>query len=278
MPSFLQFRHRRLEECCSPPSKRPPVSRSQHSDSFVVMGVIDAFVYAHNYHRRNLDNPANIGDCMEGRIRLMTAVTPTYAHAYSVPLPDWAPVCCSSPQVSLADCKARYPNLPNSRTTTREKKQRLARMGHYTDGGTRVSEGETSAGWSAVARSPHGRLYIMFGQVVTTEAHLAYARARHHSINTAELSSIIEALSFLGPMAQLPVILRRVSSTIPDMRPSFAWTLSKHARTSSWGSPAGVSCYKSNQGYELVCSTSAVMRRISETNVQTMPPLLVHTV
>ena len=38
----------------------------------------------------------------------------------------------------------------------------------------------------------------MFGPVVTTEAHLAYAGARLHSINTAELSKIIEALSFLG--------------------------------------------------------------------------------
>ena len=39
----------------------------------------------------------------------------------------------------------------------------------------------------------------MFGPVVTTEAHLAYAVARIHSNNTAELSSIAEALSFLGP-------------------------------------------------------------------------------
>ena len=52
---------------------------------------------------------------------------------------------------------------------------------------------------SAVARSPDGRLFIMFGPVITTEAHLAYAGARLHSNNTAELSSIIEALSFLGP-------------------------------------------------------------------------------
>ena len=34
----------------------------------------------------------------------------------------------------------------------------------------------------------------MFGPVVTTEAHLAYAGARTHSNNTAELSSMIEAL------------------------------------------------------------------------------------
>ena len=39
----------------------------------------------------------------------------------------------------------------------------------------------------------------MFCPVVTTEAHLAYVGARTHSIKTAELSSMIEALSFFGP-------------------------------------------------------------------------------
>ena len=37
------------------------------------------------------------------------------------------------------------------------------------------------------------------GPVVTTEAHLAYAGSRIHSNNTAEMSAIFEALSFLGP-------------------------------------------------------------------------------
>ena len=50
----------------------------------VVMGVIDAFVCAHNHHRRNMDNPGNVGDCMKGRIRFMTAITPSYVHAYQL--------------------------------------------------------------------------------------------------------------------------------------------------------------------------------------------------
>ena len=37
-----------------------------------------------------------------------------------------------------------------------------------------------------------------FGPVVTTEAHVAYAWTRNHTKNTAELSSTVEALSFLG--------------------------------------------------------------------------------
>ena len=44
-----------------------------------------------------------------------------------------------------------------------------------------------------------GRIYVMFGPVITTEAHLALSGARIHSNNTAEMTAMIEALSFLGP-------------------------------------------------------------------------------
>ena len=60
-------------------------------------------------------------------------------------------------------------------------------------------DGETSAGWGVIARSLHGRIDIVFGPVITTEAHPAFSGARTHSNNTAELSAMIEALSFLGP-------------------------------------------------------------------------------
>ena len=50
-----------------------------------------------------------------------------------------------------------------------------------------------------ISRSPHGRIDVMFGPVVTTEAHLAFSGARIHSNNTAEMTAMIEALSFLGP-------------------------------------------------------------------------------
>ena len=39
----------------------------------------------------------------------------------------------------------------------------------------------------------------MFGPVVTTEAHLAFTGARTHSNNTADMTAMVEALSFLGP-------------------------------------------------------------------------------
>ena len=54
------------------------------------------------------------------------------------------------------------------------------------------------AGWSAIVRSPNGRIEIMFGPVVTTEAHLAFSGAKAHSNNTAEMTAMVEALSFLG--------------------------------------------------------------------------------
>ena len=66
---------------------------------------------------------------------------------------------------------------PDIRTTTREKGNDFQGWAIYTEGGTRVSEGKTSAGWGAVARSPHGRLNVMFFPVITTNAHLACAGA-----------------------------------------------------------------------------------------------------
>ena len=63
---------------------------------------------------------------------------------------------------------------------------------------TCVVDGETVAGWAVMSRSPRGHIYIMFGLVITTEAHPAFSGARTHS-NTAELNAMIEALAFLGP-------------------------------------------------------------------------------
>ena len=68
-----------------------------------------------------------------------------------------------------------------------------------TDVGTRIVDGETLAGWCVISRSPRGRIYVMFGPVITNEAHLAFSGARVHSNKTAEMTAMIEALSFLGP-------------------------------------------------------------------------------
>ena len=85
------------------------------------MGVIDAFVCAHNHHYRKIDNPGNFGDCMKGRIRFMTAITPAYAHANQL-------ICLTrhipgvpSQKFRLPAAKARYPHLSHVRTTTRER-------------------------------------------------------------------------------------------------------------------------------------------------------------
>ena len=40
------------------------------------------FVYAHDKHRLDSANAGNFGDCLRGRVRFMTAITPAYAHAY----------------------------------------------------------------------------------------------------------------------------------------------------------------------------------------------------
>ena len=95
--------------------------------------------------------------------------------------------------------KVRYPHLPNIRTTTRDKGNNFQGWAIYTDGGARIVDGETLAGWGVIARSHHGRIHVMFGPVITTDSCLALAGARTHSNNTAEMTAMIEALSLLGP-------------------------------------------------------------------------------
>ena len=70
----------------------------------------------------------------------------------------------------------------------------------------------------------------MFGPVVTTEAHLAFSRARIHSDNTAEMTAMIEALFFLGPHGP---VTHDVFITILCMLRVFVWAQSKLVYTCS---------------------------------------------
>ena len=54
----------------------------------VVLRFLDASVYAHCKHRLDSENTGNFGDCMKGRIHIMTAITPAYAHTCPSPCPD----------------------------------------------------------------------------------------------------------------------------------------------------------------------------------------------
>ena len=102
------------------------------------MGVIGAFVHAHNHHRRNMDNLGNFGDCMKGRIRFLTVITPAYAHAYQlICLAGHIPVVPSQ-KFRLPAANARYPHLTNGRTATRERGNDFQGWAIYTDEGTRL--------------------------------------------------------------------------------------------------------------------------------------------
>ena len=47
----------------------------------VFLGVL-MLVYAHHKHSLDSENCGKFVDCMKGRIRKMTAITPAYAHAF----------------------------------------------------------------------------------------------------------------------------------------------------------------------------------------------------
>ena len=128
-----------------------------------------------------IENPGNFGDCMKRWIRFTTAITPAFAHAYQA--------TCLARHIPAAPHQ-NFP-LPNPKpdilffpTSTRERGNDNRGWAIYTDGGTRIVDGDTLAGWGVISRSPHGRIEVTFGPVVTTEAHLAFSGARVHSNNT----------------------------------------------------------------------------------------------
>ena len=71
----------------------------------------------------------------------MTAIAPAHAHAYQVTRLTRHMLAVSRLNFRLPKSKARYPHLPNVRTTTREKGNDF--QGIYTEGGSRFVNGET---------------------------------------------------------------------------------------------------------------------------------------
>ena len=168
---------------------------------------IDAFAYVLHQHRRSIENPANFGGCMKGRIRVMTAITPAHAHAYQAMCLTRHMPSILRQNLRLPKPKARHPHLPNARSTTRERGNDFRGWAIYTDGGTRVVNGETFAGW--VSLHDLSVEELMSCLVLLSPPRLILPRT--HSNNTAEMSAMIEALSFLGPRCP---IARDVESCI----------------------------------------------------------------
>ena len=77
----------------------------------------------------------------------MTAITPTYAHAYQSIFLAGRPLVVHQ-KFRLLAAEAKYPHLPNSRTTTREKGNDFH---GWAVGGTRSADGETLAGCRSFA-------------------------------------------------------------------------------------------------------------------------------
>ena len=81
----------------------------------------------------------------------------------------------------------------------------------------------------------------MFVQVITTEAHLAFAGSRTHSNNTAEMSVMIETLFFLGLHG---LVARDANSSFltPKMLLVFACSRFKLSHMCSWHLRANSRC------------------------------------
>ena len=61
------------------------------------------------------------GDCLKGRVRLMMAITPAYAHSYQATCLAQHFLGVPHHTFQLPKPKSRYPYLPNARSITRER-------------------------------------------------------------------------------------------------------------------------------------------------------------
>ena len=223
------------------------------------------------HHRRNMDNPWNFGDCMKGRIRFMTAITPAYAHAYQATCLARHIPAVPHHNFRHPKCKFRYPYLPNARSITRERGNDYRVWAIYTDGGTRVVDGETLAGWSVISRSPHGRIDVMFGPVVTTEAHLAFSCAQNSLQQQPKWLPWSKHCLSLVLMVQSPMMSSRAFITILCMLLECAWARSKPAHMCSWRLHVHNLWSVSNVDCGSPCNTCMVTVVILVMNVLTMP-------
>ena len=155
----------------------PSGSRSWSSGRSRLRCSLTPFVYAYNYHPQNTDNPRKFEDCLEARL-------PSYVHAYQALCITRRSADIPFQRFRVPSANAKYLNLPNNRTTTQKKV-------------TILRDGRCSPMEGPIPLMVKPQLYVMLGPVVTTEAHLAHAGSGLHPNNTAELSSIIGALSFL---------------------------------------------------------------------------------
>ena len=85
-----------------------------------------------------------------------------------------------------------------------------------------------------ISRSPHGRTDVMFGPVITTEAHLAFSGARAHSNNTAEMTAILKHCLSLVLIVQWSRMSSRVFIMIFSLLLVYAWARSRLVRMCSW--------------------------------------------
>ena len=116
----------------------------------------------------------------------------------------------------------------------------------------------------------------MFGPVINTEAHLAFAGARTHSNNTAEMSAMIEALSFLGPHG--PVARDASSCIYYDSKHAAGVCLGTiQARTHPAGTRVSAVDAESPTQAAAYHATCTAIPGIWEINVLIKPPLLGHS-
>ena len=162
----------------------------------LVSGLFDAFVTVFNLWRTHQDHGLNFRALMYGRIKMMTALFPAWAHTYQTMCLEFSPgqLRQEAFQVTQTQEKVSYvAQLPNSYQMTG-----IASPGWkvFTDGGCkRQMDGTVLAGWGIAAVSPDDFVRILCGPVVCDASPSGILRGHPRNATTRRNSLVWPKLS-----------------------------------------------------------------------------------
>ena len=136
---------------------------------------------------------------MYGRIEMMSALCPAWAHTYQTMCLGFSPEQLGPENFRLPKPKKKFSILPGCRTTTRIIEIDFSGWKVFTDGSCKRQVNDTDlAGRGIAAVSPDNLVRILCGPVVCDPRQPEFLGATSCSNNTADLTGLAEALRWIG--------------------------------------------------------------------------------
>ena len=218
-------------------------------------------------------------DCMKGRIRFYDSYHSRIRHAYqAICLSLSTHVCSPAPFLSPTKAQGEISVFSKWLFHNTWKRQRFSWVVFFSDGGVRVVDGGTFAGWRVISRSTHGRIDVVFGPVDATEPHLAISGCQntfqqHRWNDCHDWGIVFSWSSWSSNQSWAFVYFLRLCAWCWNLfgnNPKLVHMCIWRSHVNSLSPVPSVDCGSP-------CSTSMVMVKFWVTNVLVMPLHLAHS-